>query len=324
MFWRLFCVSAFGFLLFESTCGWEYQKSSSNLDRVPHDIPESTLTVDLSNNKITKMYIGEFFYLHHCTEMNLQQNQLVTIQSGTWLGLNILTRLDLSRNQISEIPGGAFYYLDNCAHLSLERNQLSVIKRPMWNGLISLKWLDLSSNFINTIQPNSFIDLRHCHSIIAFIQQSDMFVKMNQLKHIYLQHNNLSAIGAKSFPSSLEHLELQNNKLQTISDDMFWPNFPPGLNLNVSQNPFHCNSSMCWIKIAQSKGWINQMKLTQRIAYAPSDPRQSIIQHTVQIETIKLQIECANFPKTPWNLLDFNCTETCEYWTFFSITFNED
>lgn len=139
----MFVFAAGVLIMFQcSVSCWDYHKSSSNLKRVPQDIPGNTLGLDLSHNKITSILAGTFIHLSDCIEINFKHNRLSSIEKDTWKGLKSLKRLDLSQNHIIKITNGAFANLHDCTHLWLGDNYITKIKGPMWKALSSIKWLD--------------------------------------------------------------------------------------------------------------------------------------------------------------------------------------
>jgi hypothetical protein len=166
------------------------------------DTPTATLSI--LNNQISSIEPGTFGELTNLTWLDLRGNQISNIESGTFIGLTNLTRLELSYNQISSIEGGDFSGLANLTRLHLRENQISNIESEAFIGLRSLTWLELSGNQIASIEPGTFGGL-------------------TSLTAIELQYNQIASIesGVFSGLTNLEVLRLSGNQLPNIESGTF-------------------------------------------------------------------------------------------------------
>ncbi|XP_010884516.1 leucine-rich repeat-containing protein 3-like [Esox lucius] len=92
---------------------------SRNLDQIPSDLPEDTVTLLLSSNRIGHIPNQAFKDLRRLKELDLSQNQIESIDSGAFLGISEgLRTLDLSHNQLHSVPKEAFAKLSARIRLS--------------------------------------------------------------------------------------------------------------------------------------------------------------------------------------------------------------
>jgi hypothetical protein len=75
--------------------------------------------------------------------------------------LNALSRLDLNKNQLSSLEDRTFHGLFSLRLLNLSSNSIHVIQKNLFKDLLNLAELDLNKNPIISIQDNSIINLRN-------------------------------------------------------------------------------------------------------------------------------------------------------------------
>ncbi|XP_048835527.1 leucine-rich repeat-containing protein 3 [Brienomyrus brachyistius] len=82
---------------------------SRNLDSIPSDLPEDTVTLLLGSNRITKIPRQAFKDLHWLQELDLSRNAIEAVDAGAFQGISEgLRTLDLSNNRIHTVPKEAF------------------------------------------------------------------------------------------------------------------------------------------------------------------------------------------------------------------------
>ncbi|XP_062927823.1 adhesion G protein-coupled receptor A3 isoform X1 [Mobula hypostoma] len=101
----------------------------------PSLLPSKTVTLILSNNKISLLKNGSFF------------------------GLRSLEKLDLKNNLISNIEPGAFFGLSELRQLDLSNNRIGCLSPEMFVGLTGLSRLNLSGNIFSTLPTGLFVKL---------------------------------------------------------------------------------------------------------------------------------------------------------------------
>ncbi|XP_053856811.1 adhesion G protein-coupled receptor A2 [Vidua macroura] len=114
----------------------------------PRLLPEGTVTLLLSNNKITVLENGSFFGLRALEKLDLKNNLISTVQPGAFLGLPELKRLDLSNNRIGCLSASVFQGLPNLLRLNMSGNIFSSLPPGVFDELPSLKVVDFGTEYL--------------------------------------------------------------------------------------------------------------------------------------------------------------------------------
>ncbi|XP_015269480.1 PREDICTED: G-protein coupled receptor 124 [Gekko japonicus] len=114
----------------------------------PRFLPNGTVTLLLSNNKIAALKNGSFFGLRALEKLDLKNNLISTIQPGAFLGLSNLKRLDLSNNRIGCLSTGIFQGLTNLIRLNVSDNIFSSLQPGVFDQLLSLKVIDFATEYL--------------------------------------------------------------------------------------------------------------------------------------------------------------------------------
>ena len=125
------------------------------LTNLPDDIPEDTVEVDLTHNRIEILPPNAFSHFLVCLELRLGFNKIWSIENQTFNGLDRLKVLHLNKNHLDSLEPG------------------------MFSGLARLETLDVCCNVIRTIGDGTFLQL-------SKLQVLDL--NHNEL---YLEHNKL-------------------------------------------------------------------------------------------------------------------------------------
>ncbi|XP_017687422.1 PREDICTED: adhesion G protein-coupled receptor A2 [Lepidothrix coronata] len=114
----------------------------------PRLLPDGTVTLLLSNNKITVLENGSFFGLRALEKLDLKNNLISTVQPGAFLGLPELKRLDLSNNRIGCLSASVFQGLPNLLRLNMSGNIFSSLPPGVFDELPSLKVVDFATEYL--------------------------------------------------------------------------------------------------------------------------------------------------------------------------------
>ncbi|XP_060097355.1 adhesion G protein-coupled receptor A1 isoform X1 [Heteronotia binoei] len=107
----------------------------------PSLLPNRTVSLILSNNKILWLKNNSFIGLRSLERLDLKNNLISTIEPGAFYGLSELKRLDLSNNRIGCLTSDIFVGLKNLHKLNLSGNIFSSLMNGLFSELLALKAL---------------------------------------------------------------------------------------------------------------------------------------------------------------------------------------
>ncbi|XP_014027486.2 adhesion G protein-coupled receptor A2 [Salmo salar] len=112
-------------------------------------LPNQTVTLILSNNRIRVLRNGSFVGLYALQKLDLRSNLISTIMPGAFQSLSDLRKLDLSNNRIGCLTPDMFQGLTNLTKLNLSGNILSTLDSGVFQELPSLKLVNFNSDFLS-------------------------------------------------------------------------------------------------------------------------------------------------------------------------------
>ncbi|KAM8864849.1 LOW QUALITY PROTEIN: adhesion G protein-coupled receptor A2 [Synchiropus picturatus] len=112
-------------------------------------LPNRTVTLILSHNKIRVLSNGSFFGLFALEKLDLKHNLISTIMPGAFHGLSELRKLDLSNNRIGCLIADMFQGLTNLTKLNLSGNIISTLDSGVFQELPSLKLVNFNSEYLS-------------------------------------------------------------------------------------------------------------------------------------------------------------------------------
>eukprot|EP00079_Xenopus_tropicalis_P009192 XP_002933000.1 PREDICTED: adhesion G protein-coupled receptor A2 [Xenopus tropicalis] len=124
--------------------------TNEELSEVPDPalLPNKTVTLILSNNKISTIQSNSFYGLNILEKLDLKNNLISRLEPGAFLGLSELKRLDLSNNRIGCVTATAFQGLSSLNRLSLSGNIFSTLNPGVFDEVPSLKVVDFSTEHL--------------------------------------------------------------------------------------------------------------------------------------------------------------------------------
>ena len=221
-----------------------YYRTDSRLVEVPSDIPPDVGEIYLENNEISGLTSGTFTNFTRCTKLSIHSNLIATIEEETFAGM---VRLHV---------------------LYLYHNKITFLQKSMFNGLPSITLLHLTHNLIETVPNDCFKDLTTLHTLKLHNNKlseisGNMWRGLHGLKELHLHYNNITTLqlGDLDYLNKLEFLSLYMNPLTTLSHTIFTPSAYPHTNghpeqIKLALGLMDCDSSLCWIKQGEQRGWI--------------------------------------------------------------------
>ncbi|KAM8851735.1 adhesion G protein-coupled receptor A3 isoform 3-T4 [Synchiropus picturatus] len=111
----------------------------------PSFLPNRTVSLNLSNNKISLLRNGSFYGLAALEKLDLRNNLISTVEPWAFRGLLALKRLDLSDNRIGCLSSEMFADLGNLWKLNLSGNIFSTLTAGLFTHLAALRVLHFST-----------------------------------------------------------------------------------------------------------------------------------------------------------------------------------
>ncbi len=168
--------------------------------------------LNLSDQSITALKVGDFDGLSALRSLSLAKNTLSNLPADIFSGLSSVSSLDLGSNQLSSLPDDVFSGLSSISRLNLSYNSLDSLSANTFSGLSSLTGLDLGNNQLSSLP-------------------ADIFSGLSALNWLSLSSNQLSGLpdGLFSGLSSLNSLYLGDNtvglsiavSLEKVGDNQF-------------------------------------------------------------------------------------------------------
>ncbi|XP_019639866.1 PREDICTED: toll-like receptor 13 [Branchiostoma belcheri] len=233
-------------------CKWDddlyHPITHAPLTQVPPGIPESVITVDLSENNITILYNGSFSGLRNLRSLDLSDNPIQTIEAGAFARLEKLQRLDIYDSQpMYLLHNGMFQDLRNLNYLAVETYTDTVASEGVFTGLSKLRHLRLVMNISNLpdhiFDPltslesleivGDYIEDDLVHSGSGFLQRRLLWAPLNNLKTLRLEIIDFRLPSASDFyfgpvftnMSRLETIEIYQTDV-SLNAQMFRPLLP--------------------------------------------------------------------------------------------------
>ncbi|XP_052068533.1 protein slit-like isoform X2 [Mytilus californianus] len=186
------------------------------LTTVPSEIPNSTTVLDLQENQITSIDENIFNGFTRLQTLKLNTNRITSLDENIFNGLTELQTLDLQHNQITSLDENIFNGLTALQILSLQNNQITSLDENIFSGLTGLEGLELQNNQITSLDENIFNGLTALETLELQTNQitsldENIFNGLTALQILDLHGNPLNCSNCE-----LEHLKffLQNHNLE--------------------------------------------------------------------------------------------------------------
>ncbi|XP_061663502.1 leucine-rich repeats and immunoglobulin-like domains protein 3 [Syngnathoides biaculeatus] len=227
--------------------------------KIPNSLPEWTVQLDLSHNKLQVLDSTLFSKLRHLNEIKLNHNELDTVPDLGVCASNITT-LVLANNRFSKITTEQLRPFLALETLDLSNNNIVEVKANSFPTL-PLKNLFLNNNRISSLETGCFANLSSSLQILRLNRNrlSSIPAKLFQLpnlQHLELSRNRVRRVEGLTFHGlhALRSLKMQRNGLSRLMDGAFW-----GLsNMEVLQLDYNNLTEV-------SKGWLYGLLTLQEL-----------------------------------------------------------
>ena len=171
--------------------------------------------LDLSSNAISEAEEGSLRLLTSLGQLQLDENQLTTCPSGTWLGIGKkLKKLSLSSNLIQSLDGDSLAGYGSLQALDLSKNAIRKIFNQPFKHTPRLRHLILDNNKLYTLRytalPQSLYYLRLKSNRLQTIA-GDAFANLTSLERLDLSYNTRLGRTVESWKLALKGLHSLNN-----------------------------------------------------------------------------------------------------------------
>jgi len=217
----------------------------AGLTAPPSTLPDDTLSIDLTHNKIAD--IDHLPKLNEVQSLRMSMNQLKVIKGNAFMNMPSLVSLDLSMNMISKVYKHGLRGLDNLMSISLSgneiddigiifkntqqlisvrlgNNQLQTITEDYFKTNTMIKMLDLSNNKITTIEGDAFKNLDMLRYLLLsnnpITTITDLTFTSTMLSLADFTSCSLTSV-PKTMPPSLVDYRLGNNQIERINVEDF-------------------------------------------------------------------------------------------------------
>ena len=173
----------------------------------------------LDNNKIETVGADSFKNCSNVEDLNLSGNKLRVVPTAI-SHLKSLRTLDLGENQLVEINNASYQWLPNLYGLRLTGNRIQSVARDSFNNLGSLKIVNLAENNITSLEAGTFDSNPNLHAVRLDVNRLEnitgLFRNIPNLLWLNISGNSLTELDYEEFPSRLQLLNVQSNKIHTL------------------------------------------------------------------------------------------------------------
>lgn len=199
----------------------------------------------LSNQKLLILPPSLGVIVKNISELSATNVGMIAINRNAFEGMSQLKVLNLSQNEITEIESGSFTSLAELRKLDLSHNRIQVIVKAFM-GLKELEDLNLSHNKLTQLPPDTFDLLLNLKILnLSFNQirelSEETFTDINVIEEFYLMENQIEIIN----PVNIRYFEVSKiiDLRRNICIDQRFPE-----NLTMVQLVFEVSDN-CWNKV---------------------------------------------------------------------------
>lgn len=212
----------------------------------------------IDRNNITQIGSDVFFNLPRLRVLSISDNELSTIDSGTFNKLNV-SYLTLSRNKINYIVDSAFDDMPNLIQIDLSENLLNSVSGNWFKNSPVVHLLLLQKNLIRTASFHNLAGVRRFGYVILNLTidlrhnrlrelHSNVFDGLTNVQELLMDYNFISEVQENVLPHKTEYLGLTHNNISCFYGDL--NKVLTAQVVNIEMNPLQCS---CYKKIIKWK-----------------------------------------------------------------------
>ncbi|KAI4887676.1 hypothetical protein NFI96_014863, partial [Prochilodus magdalenae] len=218
--------------------------SSNLLSKVPHDLPQALLHLNLDRNHIRTLKNRDMAQLRDLATLTACHNRLVSVDGG--LRLPNLTVLELAGNQLRVLPGRLSVRLEK---LDCGQNHIQEVTHQHLSGMRSLRHLFLENNTIWHFESKALRNSLHLTNLALEQNILSSFPDglPETLVRLDLKGNHIVSIEERELKplKRLQVLNLRNNRLSSLPAMNLLPKLKT---LYVEGNPWNCSCELLNVK----------------------------------------------------------------------------
>lgn len=139
--------------------------SYKGFSEVPEVFPAAVSTLSLSANRIVSLRSGSFLGVARLVSLWLANNKIATVEEGSLARLVHLRNLDVSHNSIVTFPWGDLQNLTSLQLLKMNHNKMVHLPKDAFSTLKDLRSLRLNNNRFGTIAEGTFEGLLYLYHL---------------------------------------------------------------------------------------------------------------------------------------------------------------
>ncbi|WKX95007.1 hypothetical protein Q1695_011899 [Nippostrongylus brasiliensis] len=205
--------------------------------------PEILHHLDLSHNVLHNLQPG-CFGKNNILSLNAAANELSRIPTDALQSTSdSMAILNLDQNQIKTLESSQFLELRNLTQLIVSRNRIETIEEAAFEHLLVLKHLDISNNPVSTWSPTAFRDMSNTMDTLNLANTGLFSIPRmghHAIRHFNLSMNKIYEINRADLAKTaqLYSLDVSYNNIMRLQYDIFTDLVNLKV-LNISGNPLN-------------------------------------------------------------------------------------